>query len=66
MTNNLLDIEEAAAFLHVKTCTVRSWVLKKKIAYVKLGRRVFLRHCDLEALIDSSVVPAGGARRHGK
>ena len=59
MTTDLLDIEEAAAFLHVKTCTVRSWVLKKKIAYVKLGRRVFLRRLDLEALIERSVVPVG-------
>lgn len=58
MTSDLLDIEEAARFLHVKTCTVRSWVLKKKIAYVKLGRRVFLRKADLDSLINDSVVPA--------
>jgi excisionase family DNA binding protein len=57
MTSDLLDVEEAAAFLHVKTCTVRDWVLKKKIAYIKLGRRVFLRRPDLEKLIADSVVP---------
>jgi len=63
MTSDLLDIEEAAGFLHVKTCTIRSWVLKKKIAHVKLGRRVFLRRCDLEALVEESLVPAKGKVR---
>ena len=56
MTSDLLDIEEAAAFLHVKASTIRAWVLKSKIGYVKLGRRVFLRKPDLEKLIADSVV----------
>jgi excisionase family DNA binding protein len=60
MTSDLLDVEEAAAFLHVKVATVRSWVLKSALSYVKLGRRVFLRRQDLQAFIDRSVVPANG------
>ena len=59
MTSDLLDVEEGAAFLHVKVATVRSWVLKSKISYVKLGRRIFLRRLDLQAFIDKSLVPAG-------
>jgi excisionase family DNA binding protein len=59
MASDLLDVDEAAAFLHVQTSTVRDWVLKKKIAYIKLGRRVFLRRQELEQLIERSVVPAG-------
>jgi len=58
MASDLMDIEESATFLHVKPCTIRSWVLNKKIAYVKLGRRIFLRRGDLEQLIERSVVPA--------
>jgi excisionase family DNA binding protein len=54
----LLDVEEAAGFCHVKSSTMRSWVLHNKITYVKLGRRVFLRKADLESLITKSVVPA--------
>jgi len=54
----LMDVEEAAEFCHVKTSTMRSWVLQNRITYVKLGRRVFLRKADLEALISASVVPA--------
>lgn len=58
MTSDLLDVEEAAAFLHVKVATVRAWVLRSRISYVKLGRRVFLRKPDLEKLIEDSFVPA--------
>jgi len=58
MTSDLLDVEEAAAFLHIKASTVRAWVLRSKINYIKLGRRVFLRKSDLEALINASFVPA--------
>jgi hypothetical protein len=57
-TAELLDVEEAAAFCHVKVATMRSWILHKKLTYVKLGRRVFLRHKDLVDMIDRSVVPA--------
>ena len=58
MTSDLLDVEEAAIFCHVKVSTMRSWILKNRISYVKLGRRVFCRRQDLEALINASVVPA--------
>jgi hypothetical protein len=37
---------------------LRSWILKKRIAYVKLGGRVFLRKLDLDKLIAESIVPA--------
>jgi excisionase family DNA binding protein len=56
--NELLNIEEASRFLHIKASTVRSWILFRKVAFVKLGRRVFLRKSDLEKLIQDSVVPA--------
>ena len=62
-TNNLLSVPEAADFLRLKSATVRAWILQRRIAYLKIGRRVFLRRADLEALISASLVPAKG--RHG-
>jgi excisionase family DNA binding protein len=62
MNSELLDIEEDAIYLHVKGSTIRAWILKGQVPYVKLGRRVFLRRQDLDKLIDKSVVPA---RRDG-
>jgi excisionase family DNA binding protein len=64
MNTDLLDVEESAAFLHVKSATVRSWILKKKIGYVKLGRRVFLRKQDLLEMIERSFVRAGEATQN--
>jgi excisionase family DNA binding protein len=62
MSSDLLDVEEGAIYLHVKGSTMRAWILKGQVPYVKLGRRVFLRRQDLDKLIDKSVVPA---RREG-
>jgi len=57
--DNLLTLFEAAPVLRVKVSTLRSWVLHRKIPYIKLlGGRVFLRRSDCEALISASVVPA--------
>lgn len=55
---DLLTVDEAARFLHLRPSTVRDWIYKKRIPYVKLSRRVFLLRCDLEALVSRCVVPA--------
>src|SRR4051812_46494790 len=66
MTSDLLSVDESAAFLKLKSSTLRDWILHRRIPFVKMGRRVLLRRSDLEALIDSSVIRAGGTRTHGK
>jgi excisionase family DNA binding protein len=57
----LLTIAEASAILRLKPSTLRAWVLRRRISYVKVGRLVRLRRADVEALIVSSLVP--GASR---
>ena len=57
-SSELLTIAEAGAVLRLQPSTVRSWILKRRIPYVKLGGRVFLRRSDCEALIAASIVPA--------
>ena len=52
----LMDVGETAEMLRLKESTIRAWILKKKIPYVKLGRRVFVRRSDAEDLINTSVV----------
>src|SRR4051812_34618307 len=49
----LLDVEEACVYGHFKLGTLRDWIQKNKIRYVKRGNRVFFRRKDLDALIDS-------------
>jgi excisionase family DNA binding protein len=55
-SQQLMDVSETAEMLRLKESTVRSWILKRKIPYVKLGRRVFVRRCDAQNAIDSSVI----------
>lgn len=57
-TCELLTVNEAAAILRLRPSTVRAWVLRRKIPYVKLGARVFIKRSDLESLLTASVVPA--------
>lgn len=63
MNPDLLDVDEGAAFCHVKPSTIRSWILKRRIPFVRLGRRVFLRRTDLDHLIERSVIPAQEQKR---
>ena len=53
----LLTVPETAAVLRLKPSTIRSWVLHRRVPFVKLGGRVFLRRTDVHALVDASVVP---------
>jgi excisionase family DNA binding protein len=54
----LLTLPEAAERLRLKPSTLRAWILKRRIAFVKLGGRVFIRRTDVEALISRSLIPA--------
>lgn len=56
--SGLLTVAEAASLLRLKVSTLRAWVLRRRIPYVKLSRRVFFRRSDLDALITASLVPA--------
>ena len=60
----LLTVPEASEVLRLKPSTVRSWVLKRRVPFVKLGSRVFLRSEDCRAIIEAGLQPAkvqGGA-----
>jgi excisionase family DNA binding protein len=55
--SELLTVPEVARILRLQPSTIRAWILKRKIQYLKLGGRVFLRKADCDALIDASIVP---------
>lgn len=54
----LLTLQEASGILRLKTSTLRAWVLRRKIPYCKVGRLVRIRRADVDALIETSLVPA--------
>jgi excisionase family DNA binding protein len=60
-TTELLTVPEASEVLRLKPSTVRSWLLKRRVPFVKLGGRVFLRMEDVLALIEAGFRPANPA-----
>lgn len=57
-SKDLLTVAEAAAVLGIKEATVRAWILRRKVTYVKLGRVVRIPAKELEMLIERATVPS--------
>lgn len=51
----LMTVEETAAYLRLALWTIRHWVCKKKIPYVRLGRSVRFRRKDLERFVNQNL-----------
>ncbi len=62
----LVNLDEGAKYLGLQPSTLRRWIYERRIAYVKLGRRVLFRKEVLDELIQNSEKPAlsrkGGER----
>jgi excisionase family DNA binding protein len=59
LPSDLLTVRETAAVLRLSVSAIRSWVLQRRIPYVKLhNKAVRIRRVDIDALVASSVVPA--------
>jgi excisionase family DNA binding protein len=56
--SDLLSVIEAAARLGLRPVTVRQWAGLRKIARVKLGRRVLIPASEIDRLIEASTIPA--------
>lgn len=52
----LLRIPAAARVLGIKEKTLRDWVWRRKVTYIKIGKGVAFRPADLREFIDRNVV----------
>ncbi|MBI2988100.1 MAG: helix-turn-helix domain-containing protein [Deltaproteobacteria bacterium] len=50
---NLLTVKEAAAVLRVSPATLRGWIFRDKIDYVKINGSVRFKRSDLYRMIES-------------
>ena len=57
-SQELLTASEAGSYVRYKESTIRAWILNRKINYLKIGGKVFLRRSDLDSLVAQSLVPA--------
>jgi len=51
---NLLNIADAAQLLGISRHTLNGWVSKRKVPFVKLGRRTLFNPADLERVIKAN------------
>lgn len=56
--SKLLTVNEAAHQLGVKPATVRSWIWKRQIEYVKVSRSVRIPAEAVKKMIERGTVPA--------
>jgi excisionase family DNA binding protein len=56
MNQDLLTVNETAGMLRLQASTIRAWILHRRIPFVRLGRRVFVRRSDCEELITANIV----------
>jgi excisionase family DNA binding protein len=54
----MLTVKEVADALGIKEATVRAWVSKRKITYVKLGRLVRIPAREIKILIERATIPS--------
>jgi excisionase family DNA binding protein len=57
-TGPLLSVNEVAARIGWRPCTVRKKILRREIAYVKLGRSVRIPESEVQRLIMEGFRPA--------
>jgi excisionase family DNA binding protein len=55
----LLNVHQGARELNVSVHTLRSWISKRRIPIIRLGRKVLLRREDLEDFVAKNTVKAG-------
>jgi excisionase family DNA binding protein len=51
---NLLNVTDAAQRLGISRHTLNCWVSKRKVPFVKLGRRTLFNPSDLERIIKAN------------
>ena len=55
---DLLTVNQFADELGVTVATVRAWVLRRQIAFLKVGRSIRIERSTLQKLVEDSRVPA--------
>jgi excisionase family DNA binding protein len=58
----LISVAHFALTLGISEATVRSWILYRRIEFVRVGRRVLIRPETLEKLIQAGTIPAERGR----
>lgn len=61
--SRLLDLRQAASLLGIAPVTLRLWTYRRRIAYVRLGRRKLFHPDELARIVRVNTVSADKPRR---
>jgi excisionase family DNA binding protein len=59
----LLNVNETSDALGIKPATVRAWLLRRKLPFVKVGRSVRIPADAIAQFIERNTIPAKEERR---
>ena len=63
ISQQLLTVKEVADRLALKQSTIRAWLLARRIASVRVGRRAVRVPCsEVDRIVSNGFVPARGER----
>ena len=62
----LLTVREAAVRLGLRECTIRAWLMLRKLPRVNCGRAVRIPARAVEEFIERNTIPARAERRDGR
>ena len=63
MQPQLLTVREVAQYLNLRESTIRAWLLRRRVAYVRVGKRaVRIFASEVDRVIAEGIVPARNAR----
>lgn len=60
----MLTVAEVAQRLGLQPSTIRLWIAKRKLSYVKLGRSVRIPDAEVDRIIRASTIPARQNREY--
>ena len=59
----LVDVKQAATALGLKVSTIRAWLAKRKLPYVRCGRAIRISREEIDKFIAENTVHARDAQR---
>lgn len=62
VNSRLLTVTETAEALGLKESTIRAWVMRRKLPFVKLGRSVRIPENFIDELVRTNTVPVQTGR----
>lgn len=66
MQNELLRINEVAELLTLRPVTVRAWLARRKLSFVRIGRSIRIPRTEVDRVLTEGAVPRRERKQHAR